>query len=103
MPSQQRFEIGKLVAKALIDADPDAAFVLLYTAETQGIIPDNRSHGLRAIEEARNVIRDGEKRLAAVSDCDRERLRLKLERIQAVIENVGATLRRQPVRPERRA
>jgi hypothetical protein len=94
MPSEQRSEISTLVARDLIDADLDAAFALLYAAETQGIIPDNRSHALRAIEEAQNVMRDGEKRLSSLSNCDRERLRVRLERMRGVIESVGATLRR---------
>ena len=92
MPSQQSFEISPRMARDLVDADLDAAFALLYIAETYGISETNRPHALRAIEEARNVILDGEKRLSAVSDCDRDRLKAGLERIRGVIEGVGATL-----------
>lgn len=92
MPSQQRLEIDRLVARDLIDADLDAAFALLYAAETNDTIPESHWRALRAIEEARNVIRDGEKRLCELDARDRERLRIKLARIRDVIENVGAVL-----------
>lgn len=93
MPSQQRLEIDRLVARDLIDADLDAAFALLYAAETNDTVAESHSRALRAIEEARNVIRDGEKRLRDLDDRDRERLRIELARIRDVVENVGAVLK----------
>jgi hypothetical protein len=73
-----------------VDADLDAAFKLLHIAEAQ--YRHDRAGAARAIAEAGKAVLDGEKRLPALNDSDRERLQSQLERMQGVIKRFRSQL-----------
>jgi hypothetical protein len=89
MPDRSRAGSGVHVGRDLVAADLDTVFALLFVAEMEGL---SREHALRAIEEARKAIEDGETRLQNLSGSDRERLLLQFERMRGVIEGIGSSL-----------
>jgi hypothetical protein len=91
MPDRLRLGTGVHVARDFAEADLDAAFALLYFAETQELLRDH-ANVLRAIEEAEKAIGDGEQRSLSLDDPDRELLLLRFQRMRGVIEGIRSHL-----------
>lgn len=91
MPDRSGLGSGAHVGRDLVQADLDTAFALLFVAETEGRSAE-RGHALRAIDEARRAIDDGEQRLLNRNDSGNERLLLQFQRMRDVIEGVRANL-----------
>jgi len=79
------------VQSDFVEADLDAAFALLYDVETQYLAHDPAG-ALRAIQEAGKALVDGQERLLALNDHDRERLQSQLERMRNVVQRIGSQM-----------
>jgi hypothetical protein len=91
MPDRLRPGSGVHVERDFVEADLDAAFALLYVAETREFSRDH-ADALRAVEEAERAIGDGEQRSLSLDDFDRERLLLRFQRMRAVIRGIRSNL-----------
>ncbi len=92
MPRRQRLGSAGHVEHDFVQADLDTAFALLSAAEMDNLTGDH-ANALREIEETEKAIIDGEQRLPGINLPDRERLRVQLKRMRAVIEGVRLNLK----------
>ena len=92
MPHPRGLGSGVRVEYDFVEADLDTAFALLFVAEMQSLSQD-QVNALRAIEEAEKALVDGEERLPGLDDSDRERLRIQLKRMRAVVESIRLNLK----------
>lgn len=86
--SRRRFRIER----DLVEADLDAAFALLYLAETQSMA-GARDEACRALEEADAACSDGQRRLRVIGSAEDRRIRLQLERMRQLIDGMQSRLK----------
>ncbi len=80
------------IRRHLAEADLDAAFALLYFAETQSMA-GARAEAYRALEDAEAACSDGQRRLHVLEHQEVRRVGIQLQRMRELIDGVKARLR----------
>lgn len=85
-PSRRRIQ------RDLVEADLDAAFALLYFAETQSMA-GLQEEACRALEEADAACCDGQRRLDIPGSAEDRRVGLQLQRMRELIDSMRSRLK----------